>query len=164
MGEFRSAARMFAGVSYNKFTSAQLKPAMDQKIVAVTAKIKERQGRVARLKEEFRITDAAFAGIVIQYMKDQQEGRSRMSYSNSLPAASASSPQETVEVPAGTIANLITETGLIESEGSEIERMALIVKNLVDFEPATHANTGERVQRFVVHTLTDDELRYLGFC
>ncbi len=166
MGQFRHAESMFRGVSYNKFTSVVIKSAMEKKILALKGKIEERRGRVSRLMSEHRITSEMLADMIIQYMKDQQEGRSRMSYSNSArsQAEGSQAPQaDVVDVPAGAIANLITEKNLIESEGAEVKRLELIVRNLKELEPAVHADTGALYHRAVVHTLSDEEIEYLGF-
>lgn len=166
MGQFRHAETMFRGVNYNKFPTPMIKVAMEQKIIALKSKVAERRGRVTRLMSDHRITREMLADMIIQYMKDQQEGRARMSYSNSVRPQSegAQAPKtDVVDVPAGAIANLITEKNLIENESAEVKRLELIVRNLKDTEPAVRADTGELYQRAVIHSLTDDEIEYLGF-
>lgn len=166
MGQFRHAESMFRGVSYNKFTSVVIKNAMEQKILGLKAKIEDRRGRVARLLAEHRVTSEMLSDMIILYLKDQQEGRARLSYSNSArlpPEGTQASQTDVVDVPAGAIANLITEKSLIESEGTEVRRLELIVRNLKETEPAVRTDTGELYQRAMIHTLTDDEIEYLGF-
>jgi len=163
MGQFNNVDSMFRGVSYNKFTTAVLRTAMTKKVAAVTAKIAERRTRVIKLMKEFKITDAVMGDLIIQYMNDQKRGQARMSYSNSVAATPAKPSTDEVTVPAGTIANLITEKGLIDSESGEVKRLNLIVRNLKDKEPVLDTKTHKLIQRAAVHTLTDDEIEYLGF-
>jgi hypothetical protein len=104
MGQFRHAETMFRGVNYNKFPTPMIKVAMEQKIIALKSKVAERRGRVTRLMSDHRITSEMLADMIIQYMKDQQEGRARMSYSNSVRPQSegAQAPKtDVVDVPAG---------------------------------------------------------------
>ena len=163
MGQFHDASGMFRGVSYNKFTSAALRAAMERKVQNVKAKIEERKVRIAKIREENSITDAMLSDMVIQYMQDQQRGQQRVSYSNSAqPNPQKKQEDGTVVVPAGVIANIITEKGLIESESSEVKKMTLILRNLRDTLPHVGDN-GLLVERPAVHTLTDEEIEYLGF-
>jgi len=57
---------------------------------------------------------------------------------------------------------IVTEKNLIESESEEAKRMVLIVRNLRDTLPAVDEKTGAPIERAVIHTLTDDEIDYLG--
>lgn len=163
MGQFNNVEGMFHGVSYNKFTSKVIRDAMTKKIVAVHHKVDDRRLRVAKLLKEHKITDAMLTDMVVQYMEDQKNRRERMSYSNSLrDPGDGSKPRETA-VPAGAIANLVTEKKLIDTELAEVKRLQLITRNLKDKEPAVNASTGKLYQKTCVHTLTDDEIEYLGF-
>lgn len=152
---------MFRNVTYNKFTSATLRDAMERKVQNVKAKIEERKGRIAKIREENKITDAMLSDMVIQYMQDQQRGQTRVSYSNSVQPDPKKKSEE-VTIPAGVIANIITEKGLIESESSEVKKLSLILRNLRDTLPHVGDN-GLLVERPAVHVLTDDEIEYLGF-
>lgn len=164
MGAFHDAGRMFQGVSYNKVSSAAVKTAMEAKIKAVAAKIAERHNRVRDIMQAHEITDAVLGDIIIQYMKDQQRGTSAQTYSISNRAPTASgTPSEEKFVPAGVVANLVTEKELIESEKAEVDRMNLILRNLKLTEDAYNPTTGEVITRPAIHKLTDEELLYLGF-
>lgn len=163
MGMAHNVAVMFRGVTYNKFATAVIREKMEAKIRALASKVEERRGRVAKLMAEHGITSEMLSDMVIQYMKDQERGQSRMNYSN---AGSASGPdlrpKTEVVVPAGAVSNIVTEKNLIESETEEAKRMVLIVRNLRDTLPAVDDKTGALVERAVVQTLTDDEIEYLG--
>lgn len=163
---------MFRGVTYNRFTTAVLRERMTAKVAALGAKVGERRGRINRLMEEHGITQEHLSNMLVQYMKDQEQGRSRTSYnfaSNvALGAASsiAAGPnlqmRGEVIVPAGVVSNIITEKQLIESETSEAERMSLILRNLRDTLPVIDEKTNTLVERPVIHTLSDEEIDYLG--
>lgn len=85
-----------------------------------------------------------------------------MSYSIPNSGSSGNQPKETI-VPAGVIANLVTEKELISSEMAEVKRLDLILRNLKDTEPFVDATTGELRQRAIVHMLDDADIEYLGF-
>lgn len=168
MGQMHNVGAMFRGVTYNRFTTAVVRERMEAKIKALFAKILERCGRVTKLMEEHSITSEMLSDMVIQYMKDQDRGQTRMSYSNSVSVASGSAvgpdlrSKTEVVVPAGAVANIVTEKNLIESETEEAKRMVLIVRNLRDTLPSVDDKTGELVERAVVHSLNDEEIEYLG--
>lgn len=155
---------MFRGVSYNKFTSPQVREAMTRKGEAVRAKIEERRGRIEKITRENEITPEALSDLIVQYTQDQRRGSSshKMSYSIPNSGSSGLQPKETV-VPAGVIANLVTEKELISSETAEVKRLDLILRNLKDTEPFVDATTGELRQHALVHRLDDTDIEYLGF-
>lgn len=167
MGQMHAVASMFRGVTYNRFTTAVVREKMEAKITALRAKVEERRGRVTKLMEEHSITSEMLSDMVIQYMKDQDRGTSRMSYNMaSVASGSAVGPdlrsKTEVVVPAGAVSNIVTEKNLIESETEEAKRMVLIVRNLRDTLPAVDEKTGLLIERAVVQTLTDEEIEYLG--
>ena len=161
MGQQHEVRSMFRGITYNRFTTAVVRERMSAKITALAAKIEERRGRVSKLMEEHNITSEMLADMVIQYMKDQDRGTQRMSYSNAATGPDLRSKTEVV-VPAGAVANIVTEKNLIESESEESKRMVLIVRNLRDTLPAVEEKTGALIERAVIHTLSDEEIDYLG--
>lgn len=164
MGQMHAVASMFRGVTYNRFTTAVVREKMEAKIVALRSKVEERIVRVAKLMQEHSITAEMLSDMVIQYMKDQERGTARMSYN--MASGSAVGPdlrsKTEVVVPAGAVANIVTEKNLIESETEEAKRLALIVRNLRDTLPAVDEKTGALVERAVVQTLNDEEIDYLG--
>ena len=165
MGAFNEVEDMFRGVSYNKFTSPQVREAMTRKAEAVRAKIEERRGRIEKITRENEITPEALSDLIVQYTQDQRQGRGsnlKMSYSIPNSGSSGNQPKETI-VPAGVIANLVTEKELISSEMAEVKRLDLILRNLKDTEPFVDATTGELLRRAIVHMLDDTDIEYLGF-
>ena len=162
MGQFHEVDSMFRGVSYNKFTSDRLREAMTRKVTNITAKIEERQGRITKIRKENDISDAMLSDMILQYMQDQQRGQQRLSYSNSIQNTGTTNTPKEVTVPAGVIANLVTEKSLIETETAEVKRLGLILRNLKDTQPFV-TDKGELQERPVIHSLTDAEIEYLGF-
>lgn len=168
MGAFNEVEEMFRGVRYNKFTSPQVREAMTRKAEAVRAKIEERRGRIEKITRENEITPEALSDLIVQYTQDQRRGSSSHKMSYSIPnsvsnsGSSGNQPKETI-VPAGVIANLVTEKELISSETAEVKRLDLILRNLKDTEPFVDATTGELRQHALVHTLDDTDIEYLGF-
>jgi hypothetical protein len=164
MGAFNEVDDMFRGVQYNKFTSGQIREAMNRKVEAVRAKIEERRGRIDKITRENEITPEALSDLIVQYSQDQRRGGgAKMSYS--IPNSNTSSGNRTKEtvVPAGVIANLVTEKELVTSETAEVKRLDLILRNLKDDQPFVDEKTGELRSRAVIHTLDDAEIEYLGF-
>ena len=160
-----NVAAMFRGVTYNRFATTVVREKMSAKILALQGKVEERRGRVHKLMAEHHITSEMLSDMVIQYMKDQERGQSRMNYSNSVAAATTGPDLRSkteVVVPAGAVSNIVTEKNLIESETEEAKRLVLIVRNLRDTLPAVDEKTGGLVEKSVIHTLTDDEIEYLG--
>ncbi len=166
MGAFNEVDDMFRGVQYNKFTSGQIREAMNRKVEAVRAKIEERRGRIDKITRENEITPEALSDLIVQYSQDQRRGGgAKMSYSSIQNSSNTSSGKQTKEtvVPAGVIANLVTEKELVTSETAEVKRLDLILRNLKDDQPFVDEKTGELRSRAVIHTLDDAEIEYLGF-
>jgi hypothetical protein len=162
MGGIHHVAGMFRGVNYNRYLTDSVKEKMEAKVVALDAKILERKGRVEKIMVEQGITHEAMGDMLVQYMKDQEKGTQRFQYSTNA-APSPGAPKGEVMIPAGIISNLVTEKNLIESETEEAKRLRLILRNLRNTELFYHPQTGQTESRRAIHTLSDDELEYLGF-
>lgn len=163
MGQWREVEAMFHNVSYNQFTSPQLREAMTKKVAAVRVKIEERQGRIRKIQADNDITSEMATDLVLQYMQDQQRGQQRMMYSNSVRSQNTNEAPKEINVPAGVISNLVTEKSLIEQEMAEVKRMDLIIRNLKDEMYYNHPETGVVGKRQAIHTLSDSDMEYLGF-
>lgn len=143
--------------TYRK-SSHEIIAKMETKILIVQAKIEDRVQRVAALRAEYGIDDAALVQLLTAARK--QAGAMKFSYtSNSSVRGGASEMQERT-IGAGAVNNLLTESDFIESERDQVTRMKLVVRNLQPI-PAFAANgtplpdTGFQ--------LSDDEIEYLGF-
>lgn len=166
MHAIADAARMFSGVSYNQITTEDLLPLLVAKIKAVTAKIAERHTRVAKIMKDNKITDAALADMLVQYMKDQSEAAHKRQQTYSIGNAPVRSGPGgrgiALSIPAGVVSNLVTEKEYIESEGEELNKLNLVRRNLRTSVHAFHPQTGATISRLAIHTLSDAELEYLG--
>lgn len=154
---------MFRGVNYNHTLSPRLRAAMQDKVLRIKAKIEERQARLARLAQDNNLAPAQVSDVLAQYHQDKSRGGARQFYT--IPVGGEGGGAEAVSeafVPAGVVSNIVTEKDLIAQETNEIRKLELIVRNLRDNEHAENPTTGEIILREAVHTLTDDEMEYLG--
>lgn len=145
---------MFGNLSYQK-SLPEIKEAMTKKVSEVREKIKEREARVVRIREEFGITDAAMIDLLSQAAREAVSNRTlTMSYSTH-----GNEGQQMV-VQAGVVQNLLTEKSLIEQERESVTQLERILRNL---RPLTHfAANGESYTQDSFK-FSEDELEYLGF-
>ena len=147
-------ADMFDSVRYNIKTTPEIRAAMQKKVKEITSNIEEREARMRRIREEYQIDAERLATLVMQF---QNNDSGFVSYQ-----AQGDSKRDLV-VPAGVIANIIREREMIDSEGGQIRKMELILRNIPDMELYNDQKTGEVKSRQPLHRLTDDELEFLGF-
>ena len=130
---------MFSRVKF--FKSGQvIKNQAEAKAKQITAKIAERQDRIRKLREDYKITDAD----MIELLSDQARVRlatvGSYSLSSNAPMPRAKDEPERL-IPAGLVNNLNTERALIEQEKEQVSRLELIARNIdvnlsheIDFE------------------------------
>lgn len=163
MGHIRDHEMQFRGVTYNKFTSQQVRDVMFKKVKQINEKIDERKKRIDLVLQSNKITSEDLSNITVQYMLDKERGVQRMSYSNALGGNErATQAREEAIIPAGVIAQLMTERQLIEQEQRDVEKLDLVRAHVTDNERAFSPSTGETITRVPIHTLTDEEMTYLG--
>lgn len=145
--------------TYEK-SSEEIVRACTKKIEALLAKVREREERIANLRKEYGINDAALIQLLTQARK-QQGNNAGMTYSfsNGIPSPrdrdGGKMTEETITIGAGVVNNLLTENDFIESEKSQADKLAIIVRNLKDLPNDNGDKRG--------HRLSYDELVYLGF-
>lgn len=136
------------------------------------AKIKDRQARIVKLREAYKITDAILVDLLTQARNAQKRGETKMSYSSSTYAANARMGQEReggsteeVVVEAGVVSSLMTESDLIEAEKSQVRRLRLIAANLKDVPDRDIRCLPAGVTEIPLrgHQLSYSELEFLGF-
>ncbi|RKH88742.1 hypothetical protein D7Y21_13540 [Corallococcus sp. AB045] len=132
----------------------ELREALQKKVRELVARVEEREGRLKRIREEYQINAERLAALVIQYQNRD---------SNFVSYQSQNGASQTSIVPAGVIANLISESEMIDSERGQIRKVELVLRNLPDAELYHEPRTGAVRSRQPLHQLTDDELEYLGF-
>ncbi|WP_342374589.1 hypothetical protein NVS55_24950 [Myxococcus stipitatus] len=147
---------MFDSVRYSTKTSPELRGAMQKKVAELKGRIDEREARMRRIREEYRIDAERLATLVMQFQK-QSRNSEMVSYQTQ---GGASGDQL---VPAGVIANIIREREMVDSERAQVRKVELVLRNLSDTELYNDPKTGEVKSRQPLHQLTDDELEYLGF-
>lgn len=164
MGHHVTPSSMFRGVNYNRTPSPRLRAAMQNKVLSIKAKIEERHARLERLAKDNNLTPAQVSDVLAQYHQDKSRGNAKQFYTIPVAGGGAGmdAPSEAF-VPAGVVSNIVTERDLIAQETNEIRKLELVVRNLKDNELAENPTTGELILREAVHTLTDEEMEYLGF-
>ena len=151
----RVSYRMFEGTSYSIKTTEQLKEAVTKKIEEVDLRIKDRRQRLIKLREDNELSAERLAQLVSLFRRDSNAYITNYNRQNQNDGEAI--------VPAGVIANIVSEYDMIENEQDQIQRMQLVSRNLLDEEPYYNPRTGEHGVRPCIHELTDEELEYLGF-
>lgn len=137
--------------------SAEIVEKAKIKADCLRSKIEERQIRIAKLREEYKVTDAILVDLLTQARNAQRRGEAKMSYSVQNTAARTGGINDEVVIGAGVVNNLLTESDFIEAEKTQVKRLDLIIRNLRDL-PRERNSTMERG-----HVLSYEELEYLGF-
>jgi len=145
MGTFMGIERMFGLVVFTK-PGAQIAKQAKAKSAAVSAKIKEREARIAKIMREYKISERALSEAT-RLMQAGQMSASN-SYNIPVPGRPGKGTKYPSSVPAGVLTNITTERDLIVDETAQVERLDLLARNV--------ASAAE-------HKLTFDELDYLGF-
>lgn len=141
-------------------SSEDIRSACKTKIVAVRAKIEEREARIRRIREEYRITDAALVDILAQARQTRNaQVMYRYTSKGAGPRSHAGAgdidDDEEVMIGAGVVNNLLTERDFIDGEREQVRKLELIVRNLRDLPDDEGVVQG--------HPLTNEELEFLGF-
>lgn len=149
--QVQSIRNMFC-FEYEK-SSAEITTAMKKKIQALKAKIGEREERLAKVRKEYKITDAALLDLMKQ-ARQASKNVNAMSYS--LNASITEGPEEQIVIGAGIVNFLLTESDFISGEKEQVDKLELITRNLKDL-------LHPELKTFHGHKLTENELEYLGF-
>ncbi len=159
-----NTSHLFSHIQYEKSSDA-MKEKIALKLVALRAKVEERTMRIAKLREEYKISDAMLIDLLMQARKAQSRNEARMSYHVSSMASGAENApannEKIVEIGAGTVNNLLTEHDFIESERTQIRDLELMHRNLADLPDERLVVNGQLVYRG--HMLSAEALQYLGF-
>jgi hypothetical protein len=157
---------MFHGLQFTKSASEIVERAK-KKATQIKAKIEERQQRIAALRKEYGIDDAALVQLLQQARNQARQEASMMSYSytsNATVGASKGGQGGQIEeklIGAGVVNNLLTENDFIESERKQVATLELIARNLKPI-PRFSDGDGKELppEEF---TLSQEELKYLDF-
>jgi hypothetical protein len=143
--------------TYEK-SSAEIVDRAKVKAAQLRAKIEEREVRIRRVREEYKITDAVLIDILAKARAAAKRGENMISYSNSLPPQDGDQPEE-VTIGAGVVNLLLTEGDHIEGEKANVDKLDMIVRNLKD--KREFAPDGKEYA--AGYQLSSTELKYLGF-
>jgi hypothetical protein len=147
---------LFTRFTFQKTTSEIVTKAKTQ-ISRLYAKIEERQQRVNTLRSTYQITDAAFADILTQMRENDRKNNHVQNYSTRTTDNQGVAKE--IQIGAGVVNNLLTESDFITAERQQIERLTFIVNNLRDVQK-TSSNGTSYVEP---HVLSFEELEFLGF-
>ena len=144
-------------------TSKEINEKANDKIKALNAKIEERQARVADLRKEHGIDDAALIQLLTAARHAQKRQDAQMSYnytSNAVGGGKKGMGEEKT-IGAGVVNPLLTESDHIEAERESVERLDLISRNL---KPIARfgTDTGASIPP-ADFALNYEELEFLGF-
>ncbi len=151
-------SHLFSRFQYTK-PSTEIVEKMKAKMLALRQKIAERTERVAKVRAEYKITDAVLVDLLQQARAASRRDidLGRMSYSSKQKHDDSTGTEEDLIIGAGVVNGLLTENDFIEGETSQASRLELIIRNLKDAERQWSGG------RAVGWELSEDELRYLGF-
>jgi len=138
--------------------AAEIVERAKDKAVTTRRKIEEREVRIKRVREEYKISDAALVDIMAQARDQMQRGAMALVY-NSKVRSDDGLREEDVTIGAGVVNMLLTERDHIEGEKSQVEKLDMIVRNLKDLR--RYAPDGKEYMQG--HELTAVELKFLGF-
>lgn len=161
------ANSLFRGVKYNQVTRAELLPKLSKKVEQLKAKIEERKERLEEIRGRFKINREGMLELIAKYLRDQQHGRSVATYSlsnSAVPSAPEMKDVSEVAVPAGVIANIVTENELIENEQELVKKISLVAHRL-NVQPQlfkVHPQTGATIAVDPIYELSDHELEFFG--
>lgn len=138
--------------------AAEIVERAKDKAVTTRRKIEEREVRIKRVREEYKISDAALVDIMAQARDQMQRGAMALVYSSKV-RSDDGLREEDVTIGAGVVNMLLTERDHIEGEKSQVEKLDMIVRNLKDLR--RYAPDGKEYMQG--HELTAVELKFLGF-
>jgi hypothetical protein len=132
--------RMFQDVKFFKLGSEIAEKAR-AKVVAITAKIAEREVRMAEVCSQYSLSAADLFALAQSGGEHAGTGSYR-----SFGGSAYKAPVR--DLPAGVVSSLVTESEQIESERQQVRTLELLARNI---DPA------------VEHEISFAELEYLGF-
>lgn len=154
-----SSRHMFHNLTFTK-TVDEILAKVGTKIAFLHGKIREREARIVRIREEFNISEADMTKLFAQAAANEGTRNMAMSYNIQNSPVQGQDTPEVRLVPAGVVQNLIVEQNLISSESASIEKLERIKRNL---RPVPHFASNGTMYTQTEFMLTEDELDFLGF-
>lgn len=156
----QTISHMFGSFTFKKSADEIIDKAT-AKTAALKSKIEERKRRVADLRAEYGIDDAALVQLL--QAARRQNNAMRYSYSSSMAnnaGIDGAAQTEERTIGAGVVNNLMTENDFISAEGEQIDRLAFIIRNLKPIP--RYADNGAEIPPDGFE-LSYEEMHYLGF-
>ena len=150
--------QFFNRVTFQKTTS-EIKTKAQTKVAQIKSKITEREQRIHRLREEYKITDAVLIDLLTQARNDLVQGALKMFYNSTVSSAQGSDQTQNVTIGAGVVTNILTEKDAMAAEEIQVTRLELVIRNISDVMRIT-SNGMSYVEP---HTLSFEEMTFLGF-
>ena len=138
-----------------ELTTQELKDACTRKEREIRAKIEEREGRVTRVRSEYKITDAVLVDLLTQARAANKRNDAMTNYTSNAQIVNNEGEFTMVTVGAGVVNMLMTERDFIDGERSQADKLALIARSLRNF-------TDDRGIARSSHRVSYEELRFLG--
>lgn len=136
-------------------STTEIVEACQKKERDLRAKMEEREARVARIRSEYKITDAVLIDLLSQARAASKRNDALMNYSSNAAVSNETGVPQTVTVGAGVVNMLLTERDFIDGEKAQADKLSVIARNLRDY-------TDERGIVRTSHRLGYDEIRFLG--
>jgi hypothetical protein len=136
-------------------SSAEIVEKATAKANSIRTKIGERERRLAKVRSEYKISDAAIIDLLQRARS--AAGNAMANYSTSV--RDEEGHIEEVTIGAGVINLLLTENDFIEGEKAQVERLDTIAKHLTDVVVIQNGTAVIQKQ----HPLSYAELKFLGF-
>ena len=133
------------GITY-RFSVAEVERAAVNTRGAFLKKIEERRGRIAKIRADNKITDAALNELLQQAINNRGALMYTVSVANSARANSMvdddiDSPAESVlRIPAGVVSALMAEQQEMKKEQDAVDRLNVIIRNSAHIEEPVKLN------------------------
>ncbi len=137
-------------------TTSEIVASCLRKESEIRAKVEEREGRVRKVRAEYKITDSVLIDLLSQARAASKRNDAMLSNYSSRAVDEGGDEPHVVTVGAGVVNMLLTERDFIDGERAQADRLSIVARNLRDF-------VDERGIKRESHRLSFDELRFLGF-
>jgi hypothetical protein len=139
-------------------TAQEIKEAAHKKIEALESKIKDREGRVAKLRKENSITDLDMAELYEARHRQAFQG-AMYSFSNSTRSRGGEAMEERT-IAVNVVNGIFSEKDAIAADTATVKKLNLITRNLRPMDRITDNGTTYKENAF---QLSEQELEFLGF-
>lgn len=122
-------------------------------------KMTERTERVARLREEHGIDDAALVQLLLESRR--QSRSTHLSYNSTQKAADGSDRMVEKSIPMGVVNNLFSEQDQIAADKATVEKLSRVIRNIKPLVKFADGNGTKFEDDYF--SVTTEEAKFLGF-